>query len=287
MRRNTKANFAGLAWTLLASFVVLMLLAVFLVGYFRKKASEATESAAFGQFPGGSATSTGGKSVELPTIGEVEALSIVRAAFAQGNNQDPTRHFTSSDGASTGETHDALSRINALEGEITAYRWMGQKYVNGVVIGEVATQRETGGEYSRRLAQLVLGTDGKWRIDTDSYLRKCVPGWPEILSGESKTSIVRVFVAEDTYYNGIYSDDAEWRAYALVSPDTPEPVYGYARPGSPQEKALRKILAAEEEIHRASVEISVHPEAGRRQFEITGVLAENWVIGGTRFDESF
>lgn len=46
-------------------------------------------------------------------------------------------------------------------------------------------------------------------------------------------------------------------------------------------------MNSEEKNHRATVEISTHPDAGRRQFEITGVLAENWVIGDARFDESY
>lgn len=287
MKRKTKVNVAVVAWTLLVSFVVLMLMLVFLFGYFRNKAQEAADAAMHNETAILAAAFSDQKTLEVPSIAEVEALSIVRAALANEDTQALTHHFILGKDTNPEQALATLAGIAENEGEITAFRWLGEKFVNGMVIGEVVTQRQAEDKYSNRLAQLVIGKDGKWRIDLDSYLRKGFPDWPEILSGESPISVVRIIFAADTYYNGIYSDETEWQAYILISPDANETLYGYARRDSPQDKALRKILLADEKIHRAAVEISTNSNAGRRQFEISGVLADNWVIGETRFDESF
>ncbi len=91
----------------------------------------------------------------------------------------------------------------------------------------------------------------------------------------------------DNYYNGIFSDDTVWQAYALVSPDTDEILYAYAKRDTPQFLAMEKILESDEHLHRATLEITSLPDAGERQFQISRVLAENWVMGEKAFDESF
>lgn len=288
MKRKTRVNKAVVAWTLLVSFVLLLLMVVFLVSHFRKKAAEAAEASTLEESSRRLANAfSDQKTVELPTIGEVEALAIVRAAFANADPQAMARHFILGENGDPSQALSELAATKGKEGDISSYRWMGEKYVNGGVIGEVVTHRRNGDERSKRLAQLVIGADGKWRIDLDSYLRKCDPSWPQIISGESPISLIRIFVAPDTYYNGIYSEEAQWRVYALVSPDATAPIFGYAKRGSAQDKALRQILRSGGDVHRATVEIIANPEAGERQFEISGVLAESWVMRGTRFDESF
>jgi len=288
LKQKTKINPRVVAWTLLISFVSLSALVVILVSHYRNQAEKAAEAAEFLKSANdGDTAFSEQKTVELPAIDEVGALAIVRAAFANEDPQALPRHFVLGGDTNPESALAALAGITGNEGEIKGYRWLGQKFVNGRAIGEVATQMGNGDKQTNRLAQLVIGADGKWRIDLDSYLRKSVPEWPEILSGKSQTSLIRIFIAPDTYYNGIYSDETKWQAYALVSPDAKDVLYGYAGRDSPQERALRKILSSEDKIHRATVEISAHPKAGQRQFEVSAVLAENWVIGETRYDESF
>lgn len=288
MRRKSRVNLAAVLWTVVISFVVLTLMVVFLVAHFRKKSEAAAEAAAFDETAKGLSPSfSEQKTVALQDIGEVEALALVRAAFADSGPQALARHFILGKDMDPDHAMAALSEVAQNEGEITSFRWMGQNYSNGRIIGEVGTLMDAGGTRKNRLAQLVTSPDGKWRIDLDSYLRRSIPDWETILSGKSETSLVRVFIGTDSYYNGIYSDETKWRAYALVSPDVETILYGYVKRASPQDKALRRILDAEGESHRATIEIRWDNKAAPRQFEITGVPAENWVLGGARFDASF
>lgn len=285
---KAKMNVAVMAWTMLISFGLLVALVVFLGGYFRKKAAQATrDSGYYGAAGDFGAPFSEQKTVELPALSEAEALGIVRTAFAENDPQAMPNHFVLGTDIAPEEALAALARITAEEGEIKVFRWLRQKFSNGRLIGEVATLRETETKtpLSDRIAQLVIGADGKWRIDLDSYLRRVVPDWPTIISRQSPTSVVRIYAQTDNYYNGIYSDETEWQAYMINSPEIDESLYCYARRGTSQEKALRKAL--QDTIRRLTVEISANPEAAPRQFEITGVLAEDWVLGEKRFDESF
>ncbi len=99
----------------------------------------------------------------------------------------------------------------------------------------------------------------------------------------------RLFPKQDEGNKGsdIYSDDTQWQAYSLFSPDVEHILYGYAKRDSHQIRALSKVLGSDDMIHRVAVEISLHPDAGSWQFEVSGVLVENWVIGKVPFDESF
>jgi hypothetical protein len=99
--------------------------------------------------------------------------------------------------------------------------------------------------------------------------------------------MVRVFVAKDRFHDGIYSDKSVWRAYALSSPDLPEPLYAYTKRGSSQDLALTRIIDADERFRHATLSITKQPDSGPRQFEISRVIAENWIIGAKDFDESF
>lgn len=288
LKQKTKVSRAVVTWTLTISFVVLAALIVFLVGYFRNKAEEAIEAANLDEFARDFAIAfSEQKTVELPSLDKTEALAIVHAAFA---NRDPDAivgYFVLGETTDPSEALSDLKEISKNEGEISDYQWLGQKFVNGQVIGQMLVEFGNGERRVDRLAELIMCADSKWRIDLDSYLRKSSPGWDAILSGKSETSVIRIFVAIDTYYNGIYSDDTQWQAFSLGSPDVEHNMYGYAKRDSPQIRALRKILGSGEKVHRATVEIRLHPDAGSRQFEISGVLAENWVLGKIPFDESF
>jgi hypothetical protein len=57
--------------------------------------------------------------------------------------------------------------------------------------------------------------------------------------------------------------------------------------GSPQAAALKSIFAQEAKLHRVALELRRVEGAGTRQFEISRVLAEDWVMGEVPFDERF
>lgn len=99
--------------------------------------------------------------------------------------------------------------------------------------------------------------------------------------------MVRVFVAEETSYRGIYSDKSQWRAYSLTSPDITDALYAYAKRGSSQDKALRSIIITDEILHHVSLGIMKQADSDPRQFEVTRVISANWIAGEKDFDESF
>lgn len=287
-RRRKKLSKAVIAWTCLIAFVSACVLAVIIAAYFRAAATP------FEAPPGSSTYPTeledlffDEKSSDMPTLDPEQALGIVKAAF---ENRDPAfvaDHFLLDSLTDPNEALRVLAHVRETEGDTTSMKWIGEIYCNGMHRGQVVLFMDNGERQRNRLAQLLVGNDGRWRIDLDSYLRIVSPDWKTILSSQSGTSLVRVFLAPDSYYNGIYADESEWRAYALASPDVEDILYGYAKHGSSQHKAIARILSSEHPPHRATLRILKNPESGARQFEISRVVAENWVVGDNDFDEAF
>lgn len=148
-----------------------------------------------------------------------------------------------------------------------------------------------------RLVLLVPDEAGQWQIDLDSFLQTCKPDWQTLLESEAGLdATVRIRIARETYFNGPFSDDTQWRCYALASPPHPMVLYGYAKRGSPQDAALSAILAKPPpndrmaattgpRSARAMLTIRRPPGALRRQFEITSVLADDWVLQAVPLDQ--
>ena len=223
----------------------------------------------------------------MPDLQSDEAIGIVNKALA---NRDPgliRDFFILGKGDTPEQAMEELVRISDAEGSIVRTKWLGLKFPNGSTVLQVYVFTAREGKERARTAQFAQDADGKWRIDLDAYLRKCVPPLAEVVAGEAVTSQVRVFVDEDQYYHGIYSDETKWKVYALASPDITEMLYAYAKRGSSQDKAMRRIIDTDEKLHRATLGILKQPDSGPRQFEITRVIAENWIIGDKDFDESF
>jgi len=223
----------------------------------------------------------------LPDLQSDEAIGIVNKALA---NRDPgliRDFFILGKGDTPEQAMEELVRISDAEGSIVRTKWLGLKFPNGSTVLQVYVFTAREGKERARTAQFAQDADGKWRIDLDAYLRKCVPPLAEVVAGEAGTSQVRVFVDEDHYYHGIYSDETKWKVYALASPDITEMLYAYAKRGSSQDKAMRRIIDTDEKLHRATLGILKQPDSGPRQFEISRVIAEDWIIGDKDFDESF
>ncbi len=149
------------------------------------------------------------------------------------------------------------------------------------------------GEELSRLAFLTPDGFGRWKIDYESFARIVKPSWSDLLEKKADQGLVRVFVAKDSYYNGPFKDESEWICYGMASPDTSVVPMGYCRKNSPQAKALERIVADSEGgldrhgLNRATLEIRRPEGAEDRQFEITRVLAEDWVLSPKPFDGNF
>jgi hypothetical protein len=283
-KRRKKLSKTVIAWTILLSLVALAAMLFPIVTFFRERAmiqgaapSSANQEQALAD----------AKRVKMPELDPAQAQDLVESALS---NRDPDlvpTYFRLGDISDSEEALAALEAAVERDGPVSGKQWLGQRFSNGQTIGEVVVFMDNDGRQVNRLAQLTFDPSGSWRIDLDSYLRHTSPDWETIVSGKSDTSIVRVFLATDTYYNGIYSNESKWKAFALASPDVEEILYGYAERGSPQDRALTQILASEEKFHRATLQIKMHPGSGSRQFRVSRVVADNWVIGEQDFDELF
>jgi hypothetical protein len=132
---------------------------------------------------------------------------------------------------------------------------------------------------------------GVWKIDFEALARTVRPPWPDLLEGRASEGQVRVIVAPDSYYNGVFSDESQWLSFGLASPDISQILVGYCRRDSAQAKAMQEILksmddapAAGRQIKRATLAIRRPTGAEPRQFEITRVLAEDWIVSERPFD---
>jgi len=77
-----------------------------------------------------------------------------------------------------------------------------------------------------------------------------------------------------------------WKCYALISPDVGEILFGYVARGSVQDQAMERIMAKEQDVHRATIEVLIGEKTnGRMQFEISRVLSDDWFIGGTSYND--
>ena len=94
-------------------------------------------------------------------------------------------------------------------------------------------------------------------------------------------------MTEETSYLGIYSDKTEWSAYSLHSPDITDALYAYAKRGSKQDKALRSIVNADENLQHATLSIIKQEDGVPHRFEVTRVISANWIVGDKDYDESF
>lgn len=275
------------AWSLLGSFAVISIMIVAVVKQIRSKVL-ITKSSYISDKPIDlNLIFEDVKNSDLPDLELEQAIKIVTQALA---NRDPGRirdFFILGNGDSPEQAMEELIRISDADGDMSRIEWLGLRFSNGSTFVQVMVYTTIDANEKARIAQFAPGSDGKWRINLDAYLRKCVPPIEEVVLGKSVTSLVRVFVIEDSFYNGMYYDETEWRVYTLASPDITDVLYAYVKRGSSQDKALRRIIENEEVVHRATLNIIKHPKSGPRQFEISRVIAENWIIGEKDFDESF
>lgn len=285
-RRHKKHGIRVRAWTALLLIVTLSIILVMIASYVRGKSQASDDSSVlFRSMQVLDSAFSRNNEPELPSLSADEGLEIVNAAFA---NTEPARvmDFFIIDEKNDPQTViESLMALNREEGAIGNPQWLGEKFIQGRILAQVLVSR--GETQQKRIAQLAIGKDGNWRIDLDSYLRKVEPSWDTILSGKVEKSIVRVFIVKDSYYNGLYADETNWKAYRLESPDISETLFAYAMKDSPQQLAIDQIMSFQASITRVTLEITKKPGTAKRQFEISRVIAENWAIAGEDYDKAF
>lgn len=222
---------------------------------------------------------------------EEEALAIVKRALLVKTPGEVVEFFHP--GTVKAEEIVAFAqRLQKEDGGIDRYEWLSSMDVDDLLMEGVVVFTKSGGQTSEWLAFLTPDERGFWKVDYEALARHTDPTWKEIIDGDSERSTVRVFVGKDSYFNGPFQDEGKWKCYALFSPETrellpddQELLRGYCRIGSAQEKAMDRIFAGGEQVRRVILEIRKVDGADKRQFEITRVLGEDWVMPPKPFDE--
>lgn len=213
----------------------------------------------------------------FPSPSREEALDLVRSAVT---TRDPrVVGVLYRDGAARGaEMVDFLSGLEAKDGRVDRYEWLGSMDINGLLVEGVAVVFKGPEKPAERIAFLTPDPAGVWQMDFDAFARTVSPSWKELLQGGAERARVRVIAGTDVYYNGPFRDESQWACYALVSPDTEELLHGYCRVGTPEAEEMKRLFPDGEATSRATLELRRAKDAGARQFEISRVVAKDWIL---------
>lgn len=213
----------------------------------------------------------------FPSPSREQALDLVRRAIATRDSQTVGSLFRDGD-ARSAEILDFLKGLETTDGCIERYDWlssmdMNELLVEGVLV--VFRGREKPGE---RIAFLTPDSAGNWRMDFDAFARTVSPSWRELLGNAVEGARVRVVACKDVYYNGPFGDESRWACYGIASLDTEEILHGYCRVGSSEADAMKKLFSEGESMSRVTLELRRVKGAESRQFEISRVLAKDWIL---------
>ena len=240
-----------------------------------------------------------------------EAMALVNKALAVRKPDEVTAVIRP--GTMTpAEVVNALQAISKVNGEPISTSWLSSIDKNGMSLEGVEVAYAGDGKKVKRLAFLTPDAKGVWKLDFPAFARLVQPAWKKLpadtettlevervpsdpaqawekllAGGKGTTGVVRVSVARDRYYNGPFQDEAVWAAYGMISPDMDALLLGYCMRNSDLYRAMELMWADDEtQVVRATLEIRRVEGGDRRQFKITRVLAEDWVMGDKPFDET-
>lgn len=230
------------------------------------------------------------KTPRFPSPSKEAALDLVKRALRV---RDPVKvpECFRAGSMTPAEIVNFLQDMAATDGPIDGYRWQSSVDANGLQLDAVLVDTRLGDQKRNRLAFLTPDDKGRWRVDFDAFARTVIPSWGEILSGSARQGTVRIQFVRDNYFNGPFADEARWNCYRLGSPDMTDDIMGYCRKDSPLATAMNLMIVSPagnpkgKRTFRAILEIRHVEGAGARQFEITRVLAEDWVRSPKPFDK--
>lgn len=225
----------------------------------------------------------------FPSPDEEGAIAMVRRVVEPVREEPNLADWIRAGEMSWEEVKDFLATREAADGKVLRYEWIGSMDDNDLQIEGVLVHGEKDGKPVVRQAFLTPDEHGVWKMDMPSFARHAVTSWQVLLDDMTSSGVVRVYVGEDYYYNGVFREEREWTSYGLASPDCEDLVVGYSRVGTKQHAALAEIFKRAEMKDRpmgfATVELKRVEGAERRQFEISKVVAEGWVVAETLFED--
>lgn len=227
--------------------------------------------------------------VRVPSLfrspSQEEALTLVKKALAL-RNPEAVDGLIRAGSLTPQEVVMYLQAMKTVDGDIADYSWLRSIDKNGLSLEGVMVTFVEKDKPKSRLAILTPDANGAWKMDFAAFARLVKPSWEDLLTNKTPLGMVRVYVAKYSYYNGPFLDDKKWAAYAMTSPDMEHTLVGYCKMGSAQRWAMEMIRQhGEYRPARATLEIRRVEGADQRQFEITRVLAEDWVLGEKPMDE--
>lgn len=224
----------------------------------------------------------------IPSLAAADALEMVRAMLDADTPEalEPLLH--------PGEIRpiDALARLRSIEEEGGGFRtpvWLGGFDAICKPISFVMVPKELG---SPVLVTFTVNPERDWKIDFDATVGHCDPPFHDWTKGTARQGLVRVNAKEDNYFNGPFRDDDIWACFALSHPGDDASLYGYCRRDGPQFEAItailrrnalaaseREKLAGKAESFRTTLRLRNAEDGVSRQYRITEVIADDWVIG--------
>lgn len=214
----------------------------------------------------------------FPSPSGEEALKLVENALS---NRDPgqVEHLFRKGNSSPQEIVSFCMATEKRDGAFNGLNWISSLDTPELLIeGVVAKYKDVDTGEHQRLVLLTPDRDGRWQVDFDAFARAVKPSWEQILRLDNPQGTIRVIVTPDVYYNGPFRNESEWTSYTMTSPDVEIPLHGYGKRNSPQDRVLRRMFSEGGKSMRVTLEIRRVEGGGERQFEISRVLAQDWII---------
>jgi len=174
------------------------------------------------------------------------------------------------------EALEFLTTLEQKHGKISRMDWIGNMNTNDIQIEGV--QISFADEFSKPLrALLTPDGQGTWQVDLGSLAAKNSVAWEKVISESTIQADLRVAITRDNYYNGIFSSESEWMAYAMACPESDLILIGYCPRKSELNRVLTTALKEQRQI-RAIIRVRKTNLPSSRQCEIVSVLAEDWIL---------
>ncbi len=215
-------------------------------------------------------------------LSEDQALALVKKVLAARSSAELNDLVRLRD-ISASEAVQFLTELEQKRGKVLRLDWIGNMDANGIQIEAVEIHFENETVKPLR-ALLTPNPQSIWQVDLAALSAACSKPWDKVLSEAKIQADLRVFIAQDNYYNGRFLSEREWAAYTLASPDSDATLIGYCQRGSETQRILNASLKSSRAI-RAIVRVRKNDPTPTRLCEIISFLAEDWIMTDTAFDE--
>jgi hypothetical protein len=203
-----------------------------------------------------------------------QAIDLVKRGLALRDPSEISQYFHPGI-TSPEEIVRFLVSLGKQEGEP---EWLGNHNTEHLQIEQVSVTFTDPEGAQKRLALLSPDAEGVWKIDFEAFARKNQPPWEDFIGHDVDTAIVRIALSAGTYYQGAFRSDQEWICFRMESPDRPQLMHGYCKIGSPASRQLQKFFEKGGKEIRVILQLRKVEFAQSYQFEISRVLAEDWIL---------